>query len=101
MLRNTSSPERKRLWLLKSHAADPPSFKYRGIAVKSGLMGIVRGFNEDKAGPSSTRADNLEEVRELEKRNKELGEQVEAASKTIQSLRAMNSKLHAFVVDKG
>lgn len=80
-------------------AADTQSCPCRGAVSKAGLLGDPAAPGGNGSGALKA-GDNSAEVIELKRQQKELGGQMEAASKTIQSLRAVNAELHAFVVGK-
>lgn len=62
--------------------------------------GLLAGANEVDIASSEV-ASNQAEVSKLKQKNQELSEQLAASAQTIQDLRAVNSKLHAFVVENG
>ena len=70
--------------------------------LESGLLlrpeGDATAHREGPPQLQSTAGDGAE-VQKLRKEKEQLEEQVRAADKSIADLRAMNSKLHAFVVD--
>ena len=63
----------------------------RGVVTQSGLL-------EETSG-SASHAAEPKEVINLKHADEALKEQIKAAARTIQELRAANSQLHAFIVE--
>ena len=92
----------------KMHTAAPSKLKQqecrccRCSVLESGLL-LRPARNATAHGDAppqqQSTADDGAEVQKLQKEKEQLEEQVRAAAKSIADLRAMNSKLHAFVVD--
>ena len=72
-----------------------PRFLYRGIVSECGLM-----IAPEQSGVVDEACGHAAAIEKLRQNKEQLTEQMEAATRTIQNLRAVNSKLHAFVVEK-